>query len=123
MSPRRGGGSNGSGLFILQNSLTPLLASAAVNSVNSWQDTVLEVALEALEYAKDNAPWTDRTGMARAGLDVDVNMEQDDIVLSMFHTVDYGQWLETIQNGSLAIIMPTLEIYGWEIKRRIEGSG
>lgn len=62
-------------------------------------------------YAQDNAPWADRTGSARQGLDVDVYQEGNEIVLELFHTVDYGQWLEVIQNGRFAIIMPTLEVF------------
>ncbi|MGX9924108.1 hypothetical protein ACWIG4_30140 [Streptomyces sp. NPDC002248] len=102
--------------------MSAALGVAAVERTkHNWADTVLDVGVEALEYAKANAPWEDRTGDARDGLDVDVDDSGNTIVLSLFHTVDYGQWLETIQNGRFAIIMPTLEIYGQEIKRRIEG--
>lgn len=106
---------------ITANSMSAFLAVAAVNARNDWEDTVLEVAQEALQFAKDQASWADRTGNARSGLDVDVDTPGDDIVLTLFHTVEYGQWLETIQAGRFAIIMPTLELYGDEIKRRIEG--
>lgn len=101
--------------------MSAAVAVAAVRAQEGWEDTVLEVAQEALDFAKQQAPWTDRTGNARSGLDVDVDGDRQEIVLTMFHTVDYGQWLETIQNGNLAVIMPTLELYGPEIKRRIEG--
>lgn len=106
-----------------QNTLSRSLAMAAVTAQQDWQDTVLEVAQEALEFAKEQAPWFDRTGDAREGLDVDVDSPGDQIVLTMFHTVDYGEWLETIQNGRYSVIMPTLELFGPEIKRRIEGGG
>lgn len=101
--------------------MTGILAVAAVRAEQDWQDTVLEVAEEALQFAKEQASWEDRTGDAREGLDIDVDTPGREIVLTLFHTVEYGQWLETIQSGRFAVIMPTLELYGPEIKRRIEG--
>lgn len=103
-----------------RDGMSAQIAIAAIRTEQSWEDTVLDVAVEALDYAKTAAPWADRTGAAREGLDVDVDKVSGEIVLTMFHTVEYGQWLETIQAGQLAIIMPTLELYGPEIKRRIE---
>lgn len=113
--------SNRSGLFITQNSITPYLAVAQIQAKQEWEDTIVEVAAEMLEWAKENAPWADRTGDARAGLDVDVTDTAREIVVSLFHTVDYGKWLELIKNGEYAIIMPALEKFGEEIKKRIEG--
>lgn len=107
--------------MLVRDGMSASLAVAAINARQGWEDTVIEVAEEALAFAKEQASWVDRTGEARAGLDVDVDTPGDDIVLTLFHTVDYGQWLETIQSGKYAVIMPTLELYGPEIKRRIEG--
>lgn len=78
-----------------------------------------EVAAQAFEEAKDNivaaaqtdAPWTDRTGDARRGLEAKVEYSNGDVVLTLYHTVEYGLWLEVIQNGRFATIMPTLERY------------
>lgn len=78
-----------------------------------------DVARQAFEEAADDvknaaqmdAPWDDRTGDARAGLDTKVEMSNGEIVLTLFHTVEYGLWLEVIQNGRFATIMPTLESY------------
>jgi hypothetical protein len=61
------------------------------------------------EYAKSNAPWADRTGNARAGLTANAQHNGGEVSISLEHTVDYGFWLEVIQNGDFAIIMPTLE--------------
>lgn len=66
-------------------------------------------ASRVLDYAQANAPWEDRSGLARSGLGTDVYEEGDTVNLVLFHTVDYGIWLETIQSGRFAIIMPTLE--------------
>lgn len=73
-------------------------------------------------YAKMNAPWSDRTGSAREGLTADVYLEGSEVVLELAHTADYGLWLEIIQDGQFAIIMPTLEALGPEIIREAGGS-
>jgi hypothetical protein len=84
-----------------------------------WDDVaeaVFEKAAQEVEsYAKDNAPWNDITGSARGGLQAKAESSNGDIVLSLEHTVDYGLWLEVIQNGKFAIIMPTLESRAPEI--------
>lgn len=85
------------------------------------EDVFLDAAIEILAYAKENAPWADRTGNARAGLDVEVDSEGGELSLTLFHTVDYGQWLETIQGGEFATIMPTLETFAPEVFERAGG--
>jgi hypothetical protein len=99
-----------SGIF-LKDSLTSGIARAEVVFRKALEDDVLNTATEALDYAKEQAPWEDRTGDAREGLDTDVRWEGETIVWELYHTVDYGLYLETIQNGKFAIIMPTLEMY------------
>ena len=104
---------NKGGFFILVDTITPNLAS---HSVEQTAEDELQVwADRILADAKQNAPWADRTGDARAGLDVDVSREGQDIVLELFHTVDYGLWLEVKNSGELAIIMPTLEKYAPDV--------
>lgn len=66
-------------------------------------------------YAQANAPWADNTGDARAGLVAEVSSQGGEVTLSLSHSVDYGQWLETIQDGEYAIIMPTLEHFAPQI--------
>jgi hypothetical protein len=78
----------------------------------------MESGAERVEYyAQTNAPWHDRTGMARDGLNASVFEEDGNIVLELAHGVEYGYWLEVIQDGQYAIIMPTLEALGPEILR------
>lgn len=78
-----------------------------------WDSVALEVmeknADRVVSSAQRNAPWTDRTGNARAGLESRVWNDGGIITLSLFHTVEYGLWLEVIQNGRFSIIMKTLE--------------
>ena len=104
------------GFFILFDTLTPALELLGVN--NDWGE-VDSVAQSVKEDAQANAPWNDRTGDARAGLEVEVSDEGGEVVVTLMHTMDYGQWLETIQSGRFAIIMPTLEKYAGEIQRAV----
>lgn len=83
----------------------------STNLVDDAQQAFEDAADEILAYAQATAPWSDRTGDARSGLDVSVETAGNEVILTLFHTVEYGQWLETIQNGEFAIIMPTLELY------------
>lgn len=88
-----------------------LVAYSAINVARA-----MEEGKEQIEaYAKTNAPWGDQTGAARAGLTASVSVEGGVIVLELAHSVDYGIWLETIQDGAYAIIMPTLEALGPQI--------
>lgn len=108
--------------MILRNTMGAgtLRAEAALS--HRVENEVLDTAIEALEYAKANAPWDDRTGDAREGLDVDVYWQGHEVVWDMFHTVDYGVYLETRWNGKYAIIMPTLEMFAPQIGRGLNES-
>lgn len=97
------------GFFIEEDSLSESLRITGPEFTSSVEDILLEEAQFVLEYAKDTAPWGDRTGAARDGLEVDVYEENGAVELALFHTVDYGLWLEVIQSGRFAVIMPTLE--------------
>lgn len=111
-----------SGIFV-RNSMLEGIALAEVEVPAHLEEEVLNVAIEALAYAQDNAPWEDQTGDARAELDVDVSRDGDVIVWEMFHGVDYGLYLETRWNGKFAIIMPTLEMFAPQIGRGLSESG
>lgn len=95
------------------DTLTPRMAVFAVVADQAAQE-ILEVAAQAVEqYAQSNAPWDDRSGAARDGLTAeyeDAGLFKHAIVL--YHTVDYGIWLEIRWNGRYAIIVPTIEHMG-----------
>lgn len=105
------------GFFILGDSLSSLLGAGL------QEDEALGVAesmaSEIESDAQQNAPWSNRTGDARDGLVAEASMEGGDIVVTLMHTVDYGEWLETIQSGRFAIIMPTLDKYGPAVQRAV----
>lgn len=90
-------------------------------------DAAIEEALEELadeveEYMRLNAPWEDRSGEARSGLVAEYNesgLFKHQIVL--YHTVEYGIWLEVRWNGRFAIIQPTLEHFGPRVMGGLEG--
>jgi hypothetical protein len=109
--------------ILIKNSMLRGIAIASVEVPHHLENEVLDVAVQALEYAQANAPWADITGDARSGLDVDVRMEGEVIVWEMSHSVDYGLYLETRWNGKFAIIMPTLEMFAPQIGRGLNETG
>lgn len=62
------------------------------------------------EYARSNAPWTDRTGNARQSLHAYVEeLAGDTVRLYLSHGVFYGIFLEVKHAGRYAIIWPTIQ--------------
>lgn len=72
-------------------------------------------------YAKANAPWEDRTGDAREGLTATAEVEDEGFVINLFHTVEYGIWLEIRWGGTYAIIEPTIEEMGPRVMSALNG--
>lgn len=66
-------------------------------------------------FAKLNAPWTDRTTNARNGLAARSGRTKDVHYIVLFHQVPYGIYLETRFSGKYAIIMPTIDEFGPQI--------
>ena len=66
---------------------------------------------QALAYMRDNAPWTDRTGNARAGLNVETEVNTNNVTMYLYHQVPYGPWLELRWSGKYQIINPTIEVF------------
>lgn len=99
----------------------PVLDILAVSAADRVADAMNEGKEEVEAYAKYNAPWTDRTGLARDGLTASVYLEGGEVVLELAHTADYGLWLEIKNDGEYAIIMPTLEALGPDIIAKAGG--
>ncbi|MBO8169344.1 MAG: hypothetical protein H0Z35_09205 [Thermoanaerobacteraceae bacterium] len=70
-------------------------------------------------YAKQHAPWTDRTGHARQGLHAGVEDRGDEFVLYLSHGVEYGIWLEMAHNGKYAIVGPTVDAHISRIRKTV----
>lgn len=62
------------------------------------------VAPQAESMMKSEAPWTDRTGNARQGLGAKVEANGDRVAIILYHSVDYGVWLEVRWGGKYGII-------------------
>jgi hypothetical protein len=70
------------------------------------------VAKDFESYAKQNRPWTDRTGRARQGLTGYIKSIPNGYRVIIAHTVDYGLWLEMAKNKKYAILEPTVRLKG-----------
>lgn len=74
---------------------------------------------------KLKAPWTDRTGAARAGLNTKVDHTGTSAIgfkqhsIRFAHGVDYGIWLEVANSGAYQIIMPTVLAVGREVMKTL----
>lgn len=113
--------SSNSGGFFLKDGLGFGLLALSEGVDDKALKAFQEGADEVVSYAKATAPWADRTGDAREGLTADVYKTTEGVVLDLFHTVSYGLWLETIQSGRFAVIMPTLEVYADKLFARAGG--
>lgn len=72
-------------------------------------------------YAKQHAPWTDRTGNARQGLTARAFRTATAVSIILWHSVTYGIWLEVKNAGKFAAILPTLEAHYSQYMRAVEG--
>jgi hypothetical protein len=74
--------------------------------------TLAEVFAKKIEgYAKANAPWTDRTTNARQGLTGLAIPAATGVVIYLYHTMFYGIFLETANEGAYAIILKAMEAF------------
>lgn len=78
----------------------------------------------AVAYARQNAPWTDRTSNARNGLFATVAYARNNSasVMVIGHSVPYGIWLEVRFSGRYAIIRPTVAYIGPRVMTTAETS-
>lgn len=76
-----------------------------------------------LEYlAKQNRPWTDRTGLAKARLNARVSTPSATTIrITLAHGVEYGIWLELAHGKNWAVVMPTLEKEAPAVFKRFSG--
>lgn len=99
------------GIFITTDLITPNLTYRLAATGPMLEELADKAAREIQDYAQQNAPWTDRTGEARDSLTATASYDSGEVTIDLAHGVDYGYWLEVIQNGRFAIILPTLELY------------
>lgn len=76
-------------------------------------------ATSAVSYARQNAPWTDRTSNARNGLFARAEREYPKYRIIVGHGVPYGIYLESRWSGRYAIIRPTIDKVGPEYMKTV----
>jgi len=89
---------------------------ALADDIGDYMERVMKLALMVAvdiaqlmqSSAQANARWTDRTGNARQGLTGVAEIDGSTIVITLFHTMSYGIWLEIANAGRYAIIMETI---------------
>lgn len=85
----------------------------------------LEASLDEItSWMRENAPWTDQTGDARAALRAEMNslpyeMHQEILLHYADDSVFYAWYLETKNAGKYQIILPTLDRFALEMLDRI----
>lgn len=91
------------------------------NYVHTIEDAIYRIARQRapqiVQWMKTNAPWTDRTGRARATLHAEVEMLAAGAMISLLHGVPYGEFLELAHGSRFAILGPALDYWGpkiWE---------
>jgi len=88
----------------------------AIKQVANYWAAVFE------NYAKSEAPWTDRTGNARQNLHTFIEeLSGDTVRLYLSHGMDYGIYLETRYAGRYEIIMPTIRRHLPQIRQMLQG--
>lgn len=93
-------------------------------NIRNIRDAAEALKDEMVAAMKDNAPWEDQTGNARAELQGVVIWESPTtftIMLGHGSTIDYGIWLEVRWGGRYAIIVPTIMQYAPTLGTKIRG--
>lgn len=73
-------------------------------------------AARAEQQAKEERPWTDQTVDARNGLRGEAFRDESEMGVRLMHTMEYGLYLETANDGKYAILKPTLDAVFPDIK-------
>lgn len=76
-------------------------------------------ATRAVAYARQNAPWTDRTTNARNGLFARAERDLPIYRIIVGHSVPYGVWLEVRWSGRYQILRPTVDHEGPELMKTV----
>lgn len=85
------------------------------------EDAMKELAKSMEDWARENAPWEDQTGNARRDLQSVVVTDGSRTVIFFGHgkNIPYGIWLETMQGGRFAIVLPTVTHFAPMIAGRV----
>lgn len=87
----------------------PQMAAQYTQAIFQASANLAEQKAQEMEaWAKQNAPWQDRTGAARAGL----HATAEGTTITLAHGVPYGIWLEVANGGRYAIIAQAIDQFG-----------
>lgn len=106
--------------FFRIDTLSQGIANFAFKTGNGMGEIANDFADQLVSYAVANAPWEDRSGDARAGLQAAVTLENESLEIDLYHTIDYGLWLEVRWGGKYAIIIPTVEAMGPKLLAKMD---
>lgn len=119
---------NNSRIVFAEDTLTPGIREFGPKLNLAVAALMKKSAPQVQNYARKNAPWTDRTGNARQGLFATYSAGREAFLSSSFggdgtgqhvitlsHSVNYGIWLEVRWAGKYAIIGPTVAAEGARI--------
>lgn len=99
--------------IVAPNQTIPQMAEAYTRAVfQSGRQLAQQNAAEMEAWAKANAPWTDRTGAARAGLHATVEETGQIGTIVLSHGVPHGLWLEVANGGRFSIIAKAIDVFG-----------
>lgn len=95
------------GFKITKNTFNNKAVEAMVRAaIGVYGDTAAK-KMEA--EAKQNAPWTDRTGNARNSIQGGFGWKGKHAVIALSGNVDYFEWLELYHEKKWAILVPTIQ--------------
>lgn len=103
------------------NDVFPQMAQKYTTAIfESGRRIAHEQAAEMERYAKQNAPWEDKTGAAREGLHATVEETGPIGTIVLSHGVPYGIWLEISNGGRFSIIPQTIDVFGPQVMRSLQ---
>lgn len=79
--------------------------------------------IEAEGYAKEKAPWTDRTGDARRSITYADLSDEQTLRFYLYIGMWYGVFLELANQGKYRILLPTFTIFENEIYKDLRKMG
>ena len=107
--------------IVAPNQTIPQMTEAYARAIfQSGRHIAYEQAEAMEQYAKANAPWTDRTTDAREYLHATVEETGPIGTIVLSHGVDYGLWLEIAHQQRFGIIPETIHVYGPIVMRSLQ---
>lgn len=93
---------------MISNPIPERMAALQIGMAKAVESVMQYNANDAQNFARANAPWTDRTGNARQGLFAK-NFKRGKLshTIVIWHSVPYGIWLELANDRKYKIIEPT----------------